>query len=96
MKRDNSQNIREVINQYLKEMNIDDKMKELRAVHLWEEVIGKSVAQKTNDIYIKNKVLYVYLNSSVVRNELMMMKSGIIDSLNQKVGEKVVEDMVLK
>jgi predicted nucleic acid-binding Zn ribbon protein len=96
MKRSNTQNLGEVIKQYLKEMNIDEKLKEVRVPHLWEEIIGKSVASKTDNIYVKNKVLYVHLNSSIVRNELLMMKDGIIDAINKKMGENVIEDMVLK
>jgi hypothetical protein len=32
----------------------------------------------------------------VIRSELLMLKSGIIKALNDKVGEKIIDDIVLK
>jgi hypothetical protein len=62
----------------------------------WNEVLGNNVARATTKLFIKNRVLFVYLKSPVVRNELMMLKTGIIKSLNEKVGEKIIDDIVIK
>lgn len=96
MRRSNTQNINEVVNLLLKELKIDQKLKEVRLINSWNEVLGNNVARVTARIFIKNRVLFVYLKSPVVRNELMMLKSGIIKSLNEKVGEQVIDDIVLK
>jgi len=96
MRRSNVQNINDIVNQLLKELNIDHKLKEVRLINSWNEVLGNSVARATDKIFIKNRVLFVYLKSPVVRNELLMMKSMIIKSLNEKVGGKIIDDIVLK
>lgn len=96
MRRSNVQNIGEVVKELLKEMRIDHKIKEIAIINSWSEVLGPNIARSTSKIFVKNRVLFVYLSSSVARNELLMLKSKIIKALNDKVGESVIDDIVLK
>ena len=96
MRRSNVENINELVSQLLKDLHIDHKLKEVRLINSWNEVLGNNVARATSKLFIKNRVLFVYLKSPVVRNELMMLKSTIIKSLNERVGEKIIDDIVLK
>ncbi len=96
MKRSNTQNISDVIKEYIKTMRIDTRIKEIQATHLWDEVVGKTIAKRTDNLYIKNKVLYVKVNSSIVKNELFMIKDGIVKAINEKMADAVIEDVVFK
>jgi len=96
MRRSNVENINVLVSQLLKDLHIDHKLKEVRLINSWNEVLGNNVARATSKLFIKNRVLFVYLKSPVVRNELMMLKSTIIKSLNERVGEKIIDDIVLK
>ncbi len=96
MRRTYTQNIREVVDSLLKELKIDRKIKEVRAIRTWEDIVGRSAAKLTTDIKIYNSVMYVHLNSSVVRNELSMMKTAIIEAVNRKAGETIITDIVLR
>lgn len=96
MRRSNVENINEIVSQLLKELQIDHKLKEVRLINSWNEVLGANIARATSKLFIKHRVLFVYLKSPVVRNELMMLKSGIITSLNEKVGEKIIDDIVFR
>ena len=96
MRRSNVQNINEVVNALLKEFKIDHKIKEVRLINSWNEALGNNVARATSKIFIKERVLFVYLKSSVVRNELMMLKTSIIKTLNDRAGESVIDDIVLR
>lgn len=86
----------EAIRAYLKAMGLDKKLKEKALINSWEEVLGKGVSNATSSMYIKNQVLFVQLNSSVVRHQLQMMKSGIVDALNKKAGEILIRDIVFR
>jgi len=96
MRRSSVQNINDVVNQLLKDLNIDQKLKEVRVMNSWNEVLGNNIAKATSKLFIKNRVLFVYLKSAIVRNELMMLKSGIIKSLNEKAGESIIDDIVFR
>jgi predicted nucleic acid-binding Zn ribbon protein len=96
MRRSNVQNIGELVKDLLKELHIDQKLKEIRIINSWNEILGANIQRSTSKIFIKNRVLFVYLKSPIVRNELMMMKSDIIKKLNEQAGEKVIDDLVLR
>lgn len=94
MRHTNTQNIGDLVNELLKELKLDQKLKEVRLISSWNEILGMNVARATNKLFIKNRVLFVYLKSPVVRKELMMLKTGIIKRLNDQVGESVIDDIV--
>ncbi len=95
MKRTNTRIIGEVLRDYIDTMSIGRKLKESRLEKQWEEILGKNAASLTRKIYIKKGVLYVYLNSSVLRNELLMMRETIIKRINEKAGEELVKKIIL-
>lgn len=87
------QEIGRVIDRMLKAYGLDGKMKEMDIVNSWEELMGKAVANRTENIFIKNKVLHLKLNSSVMRDELLFGKQVIIERVNQKAGFEIVNDV---
>jgi hypothetical protein len=96
MERNNTQNIAEVIRAYLKESKLEKPLKERQLIQSWEILLGKSVARATSRIYLKEGRLTVHLNSSVVKNELFMLRDEIIRKLNEAAGEELVREMVLR
>jgi len=96
MRKSNTQPIHEVIRDLLKELNIDRKLKEVSLVSRWESLMGRTVAVRTKQIYIRNRILYVQVTSSVLKNELLMMRQNIIDRLNEDAGEKLIDQIVIR
>ena len=96
MRKKNEMKLGEAIRVYLKAMGLDRKLKENQLINSWEDTLGKAVAKSTRKIYIQNRVLFVQLNSSIIRQELQMMKTALIDRLNQNVGEQLISDIVLR
>lgn len=72
------------------------KIAEAKAVRLWEEVMGGYVASQTRNIELKNGVLTAYITSSAVRHELFMRRASIQEAMNQAVGMKVVNVVIIK
>jgi predicted nucleic acid-binding Zn ribbon protein len=96
MRRSKTISLAEAIKDYVKEMNMEGKLNEVGLINSWEEVVGKAIASRTLNIYIKDHVLYVHLNSSVVRNELLMLRQVLIEKLNQKAGTEVIIEIVFR
>lgn len=86
----------EFVQLYIKQMGLERKMKEMHLINSWPEIAGKTIASRTKSIYFKNSVLFVELNSSVVRNELNMIRHGLVDALNRNAGEEIVTDIVFR
>ncbi len=96
MQRKNSQTIGEVLREYIDSLHMRRKLKESRIEKQWEELLGKNAASLTKRVFIRNGVLYVYLNSSVLRNEILMMRETLIARINENAGEEIVTKIVLK
>ncbi len=96
MEKKEAQHIKEVISQILKNQQLDYKMLENRVVRSWEKVIGRTVAKATTQIFMHQGTLYVSINSSVMRNELLMLKDKIMHALNEEVGYVVVTAIMIR
>ena len=87
------QPLKEVIDKFLKAYAWDGKMKEMDVVAAWPELMGIAVANRTKEIRIQSKKLYLTIDSSVMREELLLGKQIIIDRLNQYAGQEIVNDI---
>lgn len=94
MSRTNDKTLKEAMEQMLKVYRLKGKYDETFAVKSWEEVVGKAVANRTKEIFIRDKKLFVRLESSVVKNELKMMRTQIINNLNEKAGAEVIQEII--
>jgi len=96
MKRESEFTLKEVIGQLLNAYRWGNKLDEVKIVESWEKVVGGIIGRHTVNMVVRNKVLYVKLDSSVLRSELHMAKSKIVKSLNKEVGKDVIDDIVLR
>lgn len=95
-RKSNTQSIREILSEVMKEEKLNKGLLEHRAIALWAEVLGPTVAKVTRQIYFQHGILYVHLQSSIIRNELQMLKGKIIARLNEAVGDVAVTDIVFR
>ncbi len=88
--------IRDVLQEFLRENKLDVKLRERGLIDSWEELMGKTISRATKKIYIKEGKLFVVISSSVIRNELHMLKQEIVRKLNEKAGEDIITELVLR
>jgi predicted nucleic acid-binding Zn ribbon protein len=96
MRKKNTELLRDVIHQVLKEQHLDKPLNEKRLIDAWPLILGASIMKYTSEIYIKNRVLYVNLSSSVLRHDLFMSREEIKNSLNKQVGAEVIVDIIFR
>jgi predicted nucleic acid-binding Zn ribbon protein len=96
MRKSTTQPINQVIRELLRELNIERKLKEVGIVSGWESMMGRMVASRTSQIYIRNRILYIHVTSSVLKNELLMMRQDIINRVNEQAGEKIIDQIVIR
>ncbi|NPA37226.1 MAG: DUF721 domain-containing protein [Chlorobi bacterium] len=88
--------IKDILGEILDNGPLKKGISESRAVSYWEQVMGKPVARVTTNIYFRNGTLFVSINSSVVRSELVMLKNKIIARMNEAIGYSVIRDIVFR
>lgn len=88
--------IADALANYFKAIGMEGKVHETRVLSRWKEVVGEAAAKRTENLYLKDKVLYVELNSSVMRDELQQNKTNIINQLNIIAQMQLIDDIFLK
>ena len=93
MRRNNAEQIGDVIRFFLRQQGLESPLNEYRLVQAWSDVVGPAMARYTSNFYIKNQTLHVHLTSAVLRQELMMARELLVKNLNQQVGAQVIIDI---
>ncbi|TXI14361.1 MAG: DUF721 domain-containing protein [Pedobacter sp.] len=94
MARTNDKSLKEAIEQMLQVYKLRRKFDETGLVLAWPDIMGKSVANRTKDIFIRERKLFVRIESAVIKNEMVLMRSNIIDRMNERMGRKVIEEII--
>lgn len=82
-----------VLDQLLRNLGIERRVKEHMAITLWQEAVGAQIAAVATPMRVRDGILFVRVGSSVWRNELLFHKGMIIAKLNRLIGKSVVEDI---
>ncbi|MDR2801622.1 MAG: DUF721 domain-containing protein [Prevotellaceae bacterium] len=97
MKRQNKITLlKDVLRQYILDEGWENKLLETRVLLLWDELLGLTVTRVTRKKYIANRKFFVQLDSSIVRQQLFMMRNDIVTKLNQQAGAKVIDELILQ
>ena len=96
MKNKYDHTLKEVIKELIDAYRWRDDLDLVKLEKSWENVVGGIIAKHTQKLTLRNKILYINIDSSVIRNELMYARSKLVDSINKELGRKVVEDIVLR
>ncbi len=86
----------DAIKQIFKEERLDEKYSIYAIRNGWEGIVGKTVAKHTTEIQFAKGVLFITLDSAIIRNEMAFAKDSIIEKINQFTGKPFVKELVLK
>src|SRR5260221_6832292 len=90
-----SQLIGQAIHQLLSEFSITSKCDEANLVASWERLVGKPIAKRTKKVFVRNKVVFVELESPSMKHDLQLHKSKILEIFRKEFGADAVGDIVL-
>ena len=78
----------------LKAYRLEDTYQEKLLISSWPELVGKTIADRTSNVYIKDKKLFVKITSGPVKKELQLNKSKVIALFESQIGKGIVEDVI--
>jgi len=93
LKKSNEILLKDAIEAFLKGHNLETKLNETKLIGAWEEVTGKLISRHTNQMYIKDRTLFVKVDSAALREELTYQRSKLVKRLNLAAGFEVIEDI---
>ncbi|KEQ30018.1 DUF721 domain-containing protein [Pedobacter antarcticus] len=94
MRKPNDMTMKEAITKMLAVYRLRGKYDETGVVAMWPEVMGTAIGNRTTQIYIAHQKLFIRIESSVIKNELLMVKTGIIQKLNERAGSEVIKEII--
>ncbi|NPA67682.1 MAG: DUF721 domain-containing protein [Chlorobi bacterium] len=94
MRRTNTEPLKDVIRRFLEIYGGDRKLKEIKLQRSWYKVAGQRIDKHTKFVNIDKSTFFVKLDSPVLKQELLMMKSHIIKRLNEEAGETLIDEIV--
>ncbi len=78
----------------LKAYRLEDTYQEKLLISSWPSLVGKTIADRTSNVYIKDKKLMVKITSGPVKKELQLNKSKVIALIESQIGKGIVDDVI--
>lgn len=96
MLRSNTHSLSDLVKLYKRKHNLEPGLQKTRIYQAWPNVVGTLIARKSKIIDIRKRVLHVHIESSVIRNELVMLKQDIIRRLNEEAKGDAIDDIFFR
>ena len=95
-KHKNQQSLGEALQEFITANKLQKGIDEVKVKEAWERLMGNGVNHYTQNIVLRGETLFVSLSSSVLREELGLGNSKIIEMLNEDLGREVIKKLVLR
>jgi predicted nucleic acid-binding Zn ribbon protein len=83
----------EILGHYFKKSGLSRRIQEQKILEVWEKAVGEPIADRTQPIGVKNRVLQVKVTNSVWMQQLQFMKGLILQNLREQVGDHFLQDL---
>jgi predicted nucleic acid-binding Zn ribbon protein len=67
----------------LKDMNIEQRMKNWQVVEKWAEIVGARISQHAQATAVDTEILYVEVDTPMWQSQLFLMKGSIIRKIKK-------------
>ena len=88
--------MQDAMKEFLKKSRLKNGIQALKIEDVWEQIMGKTIARYTDKIQIINHTLFISSAVAPLKNELLYQKEKIIERVNEALGEKAINDVVIR
>jgi ribosomal protein S3AE len=86
----------DAIKQFLNQSRIKGDIQALQINELWEKIMGKTIARYTENLKVINRTLFVTTHVAPLKQELIYQKEKIKFRVNEALGEKLIDEVVIQ
>jgi predicted nucleic acid-binding Zn ribbon protein len=83
----------EAIEFYLKSNGLKEKVQIEQVISEWPRIMGKSIAENTEQLWFRSGIFYVRMNNPIWKAELSLAKTKIKEILNKELGTDLIEEI---
>lgn len=88
--------LKELVKDYLDDVPHRKRLKRGMILSLWDETVGESIAKQTQNLRFDKGKLIMNVKNPAWRQEIHMKRYSIAKKLNDKVGEKIIKEIVVR
>ena len=77
----------------LKSLGIENKIKQNEIIVRWPEIVGEKLSKVTTADKVEKGILFVRVTNSAWRNELIYMKTEIINRISSRLNTDIIKDI---
>ena len=86
----------DAIKQFLNQSRLKGDIQALQIEDLWEKIMGKTIARYTENLKVINRTLFITTNVAPLKQELLYQKEKIKLRVNEALGEKLIDNVVIQ
>lgn len=84
------------MSQALERQGMARRIREQEVLLRWEELVGSAIANHATPERFRNGVLWVNVTDAAWRQELHLMRGGLVGRINAALGEEIVQELRLR
>ena len=86
--------LKDAIDQMLEKYRLRNRFDQSYVVAHWDTIMGSAIGSRTQKVFIKDRTLFLQIESAPLRNELVRAKSKIIELINREMKSDLVDEVV--
>lgn len=86
----------DAIRQFLMQSRLKGDIQALQVHDVWEKVMGKTIARYTTGLKVINRTLFITTNVAPLKQELLYQKEQIKLRVNEALGERAIDEVVIQ
>jgi hypothetical protein len=86
----------DAIKKFLDQSRIKTGIQALQIEDVWENIMGKTIARYTDKLQIINDTLFITTHVAPLRQELIFQKDKIVQRVNEALGQRVIQKIVVQ
>lgn len=86
----------EAMKKFLEGSRIKGGIQALQIEDVWEDIMGKTIARYTEKLQIIGDKLIITTNVAPLKNELIYQKEKIKQRVNEALGQKIINDVIIQ
>ena len=90
MRRTKTMLMGDLLEEFFKRPYIAEKVAEGKLPDTWREIVGDRAADVTTELRLEKHILYVRIQSSVLRSELFYQREALKEEINRRSGVRLV------
>lgn len=89
----NEQTMKAALQAFFKRNGLQHKIDETRLIQLWPEIVGEFIARYTKELQVNGSCLTIRVDSSVIKQQLMISKDTVIQNINRNYDREYISDI---